>query len=118
MEKHIPKDKIISVPMRHVRTNRGKAQDIEAKSPLIIPGQRDPQLGLFRTDSPTTSSLAVLVCATIAISFDWSFEVFDVATAFLSGMRLDRELYVRAPRDGLPSPPGSGWPPVRPYALL
>ena len=98
--------------------NRGKTDDIEAKSRLVIPGHLDPQIGLFRTDAPTTSPLAVMVCATIAIRLDCSFEVFDIMTAFLSGMRMDRELYVRAPKEGLPSPPGSGWPDVRPYALL
>ena len=80
-----------------------ETDDIEAKSRLVIPGHLDPQIGLFRIDAPTTSPLAVMVCATIAISLDWSFEVFDIMTAFLSGMRMERELYVRAPTEGLPS---------------
>ena len=117
-EKKIPQNKIIAAPIRQVRVNRGKTDDIEANSRLVILGHLDPQIGLFRTDAPTTSPLAVLVCATIAMSLDWSFEVFDIMTAFLSGMRMGRELYVRAPTEGLPSPPGSGWPDVRPYALL
>ena len=61
-------------------------KELIAKSRMVIPGHEDPQFGLFRTDAPTTSPLAVLVCATIAVSLDWGFEVFDVSTAFLSGM--------------------------------
>ena len=81
-----------------------ETNDIEAKPCLVIPGHLDPQIGLFRIDAPTTSPLALMVCPTAAMSLDWSFEVFDIMTAFLSGMRMDRELYVRAPKEGLPSP--------------
>eukprot|EP00959_Pyramimonas_sp_CCMP1952_P264881 5538535-Pyramimonas_sp.AAC.1 len=52
------------------------------------------------------------------MAMDWTFECFDVATAFLSGLELERELYVRAPKDGFPAVDGAGWPAVRPYALL
>ena len=116
-EEH-PGAQIITAPMRILRVNQGRPPEIEAKSRLIIPGHRDPQLGLFRTDSPTTSPLVVLVCATIAMAQDWSFEVFDVTTAFLSGMDMSRELYVEAPREGLPAVPDLSWPKIAPYALF
>ena len=43
-------------------------------------------------------------------------EMFDIRTAFLSGKEIERELYVRAPKEGLPS--AEGWPAVRPGELL
>ncbi len=64
-----PKDKIFSVPMRYIRTNKLKeAGNLQAKSRLIIPGHQDPQLGLYRTDAPITSGSAVMAVAAIAAS--------------------------------------------------
>ena len=79
---------------------------LKAKSRLVVPGHKDPDLGEFRTDSPTTSTLAVQVTAAIAVSMDWEGETFDVSTAFLSGKETTRNVYVRAPKDGLPAVEG------------
>ena len=47
---------------------------------------------------------------------DWSGYIFDVVTAFLTGEKLQRELYTRAPREGLL---GVGLcPPGKPLGLL
>ena len=114
-EQRVPKYKIISAPMRYVRTNRGRTS-LEAKSRIIIPGHLDPQLGSYRTDSPTTSWLAVLTMISVALCNDMLGSVFDVKTAFLSGLPLDREVYVRAPADGLPATDGHDV--IAPFALL
>ena len=92
LEDKIDKRSIISVPMRYVRTNRGEGGALAAKSRLTIAGHTDPAIGLYRTDAPTTSHLAVLLTAVIAISMDWSGYIFDVVTAFLTGESLQREL--------------------------
>ena len=42
--------------------------------------------------------------------------VFDVSTAFLSGMTMTREVYAQAPREGMPT--AEGWGAVSPHALL
>ena len=79
--------------MRYVRTNRGcNNEALNAKSRLVLPGHRDLQIGLYRTDAPTTSPLAVYVAAVIAVSMGWIGELFDVMTAFLIGKELDREV--------------------------
>ena len=115
-ERKIPKGKTIAAAMWYVRTNRGKTNEmLAAKSRIVMPGHRDPQLGLYRTDAPTTSGLAVYVAASIAVSMGWTGELFDVATAFLTGKKLDRELYARAPKEGLPAVKNVK---VAPYALL
>ena len=57
-----------------------------------------------------------MVCPTLALALGFDIMTFDVETAFLSGKDLQRELYVRAPRDGLPAV--EGWPRIRPYKLL
>ena len=116
LEDKIDKRSIISVPMRYVRTNRGEGGALVAKSRLTIAGHTDPAIGLYRTDAPTTSHLAVLLTAVIAISMDWIGYIFDVVTAFLTGESLQRELYTRAPREGLPAVDSS--PAVRPFGLV
>ena len=116
-ERNIPSELIIAAPMRFVRTNRGKESDeLEAKSRLVIPGHTDPQLGLYRTDAPTTSHLAVMMCAIVSVALEWSLETFDVTTAFLSGMAMSRELYTKAPAEGLPATDST--PTIAPYSLL
>ena len=103
-EKKIPRGNITAAPMRYVRTNRGKNNEmLAAKSRIVLSGHWDPQLGLYRTDAPTTSGLAVCVAASIAVSMGWTGELFAVATAFLTGKKLDRELYARAPKEGFPA---------------
>ena len=52
------------------------------------------------------STLAVQVAATLEVSNDWEGETFDVSTAFLSGKETARNVYIRAPKDGLPSVEG------------
>ena len=95
-ESGIRKDQIFSAPMRFVRTNKAKESGhLQAKSRLIIPGHRDPQFGLYRTDAPTTSGLAVMVVATIAAAQGWFIRFFDVMTAFLSGKAIGRTVFIR-----------------------
>ena len=116
MEKRMDANNIISVPMRYVRTNRGEGGALVAKSRLTLAGHTDPAIGLYRTDAPTTSHLAVLITAVIAVSMDWSGYIFDVVTAFLTGEKLQRELYTRAPKEGLPAV--GSCPSVKPFGLL
>jgi hypothetical protein len=116
-ENKIARELIFTAPMRFVRTNKSKQpEELIAKSRLIIPGHMDPQLGLYRTDAPTTSGLAVMVVATLAAGRGWYLRFFDVSTAFLSGKEIGRTVYVRRPVDGLPSVNGSQR--VRPYKLM
>lgn len=60
--------------------------------------------------------MATRLLKQIAVSRNWSVFSFDVSTAFLRGKSLDRELYVRAPADGLPATDST--PAVAPMALL
>ncbi len=84
--------------MRFVRMSKSKeAGELQAKSRLVIPGHRDPQLGLCRADAPTTSGLAVMVVAPIAAAQGWFIIFFVVMTAFLSGKESERNVHTRGP---------------------
>lgn len=117
-EHQIPRYKIFRSPLRMVRTNRsgGVMQPLIAKSRLVVPGHLDPGLGLFRTDAPTTSQVATRLAKATAAARGWDAWSFDVTTAFLSGDNTDREIYVRAPGEGLPGVRGQT--PVAPGELL
>ena len=52
-----------------------------------------------RTDSPTLSQLASHTLLMIGVSMGFRLGGADVSNAFLNGSPLDRELYVRLPRD-------------------
>ena len=104
--RNVPRNKIFRIPLRWVRVNKskelGQAAKLLAKSRLVVPGHADPHLGDFRTDAPTTSPISVRLLKSLAVTRRWIIYVFDVSTAFLSGNPTDREVYARAPSDGLP----------------
>jgi hypothetical protein len=115
--RRVPKSKIFKLPLRFVRTNRAtEIGKLIAKSRIVAPGHEDPGLGEFRTDAPTTDPLAVNLTKTVAVSLGWDAWIFDVETAFLSGKETDREIYVRAPKEGLPKTEHAGN--VQPFSLL
>ena len=104
-EKDIPRHKIFRSPLRMVRTNKsgGLLLPLIAKSRLVVPGHLDPNLGTFRTDAPTTSLMATRLAKGVAAGRGWDAWSFDITTAFLSGDPTEREIYVRAPAEGLPA---------------
>ena len=94
---------IFRAPARLVRVNKGAMEGVlKAKSRMVIPGHLDPHLGSYRADAPTTTWSAVQLAKNIASMRGWVASCFDVTTAFLSGKEVDREVYIRAPCDGLP----------------
>lgn len=87
----VPRRLVFRAPLRMVRVNKGKGDDdLRPKSRLVIPGHLDPELGGYRTDSPTTSPIAVRLLKSLIVSKQWEGWVFDVSTAFLSGKQTDR----------------------------
>ena len=104
----VDESKTIAAPMRFVRTNKGRlGEALIGKCRLVLPGHRDPQIGWYRTDAPTTSPLAVYVAAVITLSMGWIGMLFDVSIAFLTGKKLDREVYACGPKEGLPAVEGA-----------
>lgn len=53
----VPRHQIFRSPLRWVRTNKSGnlMLPLIAKSRLVVPGHQDPQLGSFRSDSPTVA---------------------------------------------------------------
>ncbi|CAJ1408326.1 unnamed protein product [Effrenium voratum] len=108
---------VFRTPLRMVRTNKSKeAMKLIAKSRLVVPGHLDPQLGDYRTDSPTVASVAARMTKIICAMKKWSGWFFDVSTAFLSGKNATRQILVKAPPEGLPAV--DGMKAVRPHELM
>lgn len=100
-EDKVPKDSVIEAPMRVLRVNKSKLPgQLIAKSRTIIPGHKDPQLGLYRTYTPTTSLIALYCSVLVAVSLEWEGSTFDVTTAFLKGEEMKRKIHARAPKTG------------------
>ena len=109
-EKTVPKHQVFKAPLRMVRVNKAQsaALPLIAKSRLVVPGHRDPGLGQFRTDAPTTSPVATRMAKGISQARGWTTWAFDITTAFLSGEATERRIFVRAPQEGLPTTEGMG----------
>jgi hypothetical protein len=71
---------------------------VRLKARLVCRGYEEDSSWL-RTDSPTCTkeSLRLVACATM--SFDWKCKSLDVKSAFLQGFPIEREIYMRPPRD-------------------
>ena len=107
-----PRERVLQ--MRRVDTDKNGANrgdqgfdelELIAKTRLVVPGFADPDAlaGKIRTDAPTAPPEAVAMVAQVAASFGWELHQGDVEAAFLNGGVLKREIYLKAPRGGLPA---------------
>ena len=101
---HVDPSCVINTPCRWVLVNKAAPGEKPIpKARLVVPGHQDPQVGLYRTDAPTANPTLIKIGLQIAASKDWKTTTFDVSTAFLQGVKAPREVYARAPLDGLPA---------------
>lgn len=67
------------------------------KARLVARGFEEDQS--FRTDSPTCSKDGFRLTLTIIAAHSWILNSLDVKTAFLQGEKIERELYVKPPKE-------------------
>ena len=75
----------------------------KAKARLVIGGHEDPDLagGRITSDSPTVGRATLILLLQICCSRAWQAAAGDVTAAFLNGIYIQRELYMRQPRGGV-----------------
>ena len=80
----------------------------------MTPGFRDLHnlRGELRKDAPTLPLEALYFLLQVSASHGWDIWSRDVEAAFLSGAFFDREVYVTAPKGGLPAIPEMDWPAI------
>ena len=69
------------------------------KARLCIRGDKEPGKDLIQTDSPTVNKINVKLFYVIASSFHWTVCTADIRAAFLQGAEIDRDVYVRPPKE-------------------
>ena len=76
-----------------------------ARARLVTPGYSDLDNleGRLKKDAPTLPQEALAFIFQLAASKKWRNQHGDIESAFLSGAYFEREVYVRAPRGGLPA---------------
>ena len=67
------------------------------KARLCARGFEEEQL--FRTDSPMASREGNRIVLTLVASSGWTLNSLDVKTAFLQGRQIDRDIYIRPPKE-------------------
>ena len=74
-------------------------KDDGVKARLCIRGDQEKNKENVKTDSPTVNKVNVKLFYLLAAYFGWSVRTADVKAAFLQGADLDRDVYVRPPKE-------------------
>ena len=59
----------------------------------------------MRTDALVAPQVFIYMLFSYAVNHDWTVWTWDVKDAFLTGKMVNREIYVRPPREGIPGVP-------------
>ena len=100
------------------RGNRSKIEvPIVAKARGVVPGYNDKDAweGLLQTYSATMPDDCMHFLLCVSVAFGWDLIQADVDSAFLRGRKLNRRLYMRVPRQGLPA---TEWTPFFPGGTI
>ena len=71
------------------------------KARLVARGSQDPDMPSLVKDSPTCSKKAFRIVLTICAKNNWPSNALDVRTAFLQGLPLNREVFLKPSEDAL-----------------
>ena len=70
---------------------------LDVKARLCVRG--DQEQGEFRTDSPTVHKSSINIFFMLAAKNRWEIQTSDIKCAFLQGELIDREVYVKPPKE-------------------
>ena len=71
----------------------------EVRARLVARGFED--MSEHRKDSPTVAKSSMRIIMSVAASEGWLVKTTDVKSAFLQGKRLDREVYIKPPKEAI-----------------
>ena len=74
-------------------------KDTGIKARLCIRGDQEPDKHNIPTDSPTVNKVNIKLFYLLAASLRWTIQTADVKSAFLQGSELDRDIFVRPPKE-------------------
>ena len=110
IREEVPADRILSSRFAY-RDKNWSRRKIDPNTPwkhkarLVVAGHKDPDICYLETDAPTIGRLTILtlfqVLASRRKSADWVAAAGDITAAFLNGDGMERELYLKQPKNGL-----------------
>ena len=74
-------------------------KDGGVKARLCIRGDQELEKEKIRTDSPTINKVNIKLFYVMAVHFGWHVRTADIKAAFLQGANLDRDVFVRPPKE-------------------
>ena len=87
------------------------------KARLCLRGDQEHDKESIRTDSPTVNKVNIKLFYVLATHFGWHVKTADIKAAFLQGAKLDRDVFVRPPKER--RVPGTVWKMIkRAYGLV
>ena len=86
-----------TVSLRWVTTEKMKNTIPHVKARLVARGFEEDLLN--RTDSPTCSKDSLMLALALIVSFGWQCHSIDVKSAFLQGNKIERDLFVKPPKE-------------------
>ena len=76
---------------------------------LVARGYEDKDIHLIDTASPTCTKAHFRLALALCCVFGWTPNHIDIKTAFLQGKPLEREVYLRPPKEHYGGKPGKLW---------
>ena len=88
-----------SISCRWVITSKVVKGTPVTKARLVARGFEDAEIRDRQTDSPTCSKESIQLVLSMIASKKWKCNVMDVKTAFLQGKPLQRDVYIKPPKE-------------------
>ena len=87
------------ISTRWVVTTKEKEGCMMTKARLVVRGFEDHEMNKENTDSPTCSKETIRIAISLMAAKEWDCQSLDIKTAFLQGNPLDREIFVKPPKE-------------------
>ena len=87
------------ISTRWVLSTKEKGGSVVTKARLVARGYEDKEVDNLNTNSPTCSKESIRVALAILASNGWECKSMDVKSAFLQGYPLERDVFIKPPKE-------------------
>ena len=95
------------ISMRWVKTLKEDEEEIKKKARLVVRGFEEDCLEDLKKNSPTCDKSSLRIILSVMKRKRWELNSIDIKTAFLQGEKIQREVFVRPPKEA--NVPGKIW---------